>query len=181
VDSEGERSDFTPEQAICTSEIESVELALTRLVRLAESRRASAPSPRPANRLDRTAYTLLARLEECPATRLTELAALMEIDLSTASRQVRSLQERGFVSRIEDPSDQRTARLEVTKAGREVLAATRAFRVERISSRLAHWPESDVKELARLLSKLVSSFTYRVESSDMASPFPQSAVSGLPR
>jgi DNA-binding MarR family transcriptional regulator len=176
-----QRPDLDPEQPICIREIESVEQALTRLVRLAESRRRSLPSESPSNRLDRAAYTLLTRLEECPATRLTELAALMEIDLSTASRQVRSLEERGFVSRIEDPRDQRTAWLEVTEAGREVLGAARALRVERISSRLSSWHERDVEELARLLSKLVESFTDQTEPSPIASPIPRSAVSGVER
>jgi DNA-binding MarR family transcriptional regulator len=105
----------------------------------------------------------------------------MEIDLSTASRQVRSLEERGFVSRIEDPRDQRTAWLEVTEAGREVLGAARALRVERISSRLSSWHERDVEELARLLSKLVESFTDQTEPSPIASPIPRSAVSGVQR
>jgi DNA-binding MarR family transcriptional regulator len=158
-----------------------VEQALTRLVRLAESRRMSTPSQSPSNRLDRAAYTLLTRLEECPATRLTELAALMEIDLSTASRQIRSLEERGFVSRIEDPRDQRTAWLEVTDTGQEVLGAARVLRVERISSRLSTWGEHDVEELARLLSKLVRSFTDQPSSAPVASPIPRPAVGGVRR
>jgi DNA-binding MarR family transcriptional regulator len=178
---EDQRPDLRPEQPICKAEIESVEQALTRLVRLAENRRRSAPSQSPSNRLDRAAYTLLTRLEECPAARLTELASVMEIDLSTASRQVRSLEERGFVSRIEDPRDQRTAWLEVTGAGREVLGAARALRVERISSRLSDWDERDVEELARLLSKLVASFTEQTEPSQVASPIPQSASGGVKR
>ena len=150
---------------------------MTRLVRLAESRRRSAPSQSPSNRLDRAAYTLLTRLEECPAARLTELAAVMEIDLSTASRQVRSLEERGFVSRIEDPRDQRTAWLEVTDGGREALRAARALRVRRISTRLADWDARDLEELARLLAKLVTSLTDQPAPSPIASPGPPSAVS----
>jgi len=181
VHSEDQRPDLEPEQGICTPGIESVEQALTRLVRLAESRRTSGPSQSPPKRLDRAAYTLLTWLEERPATRLTELAALMEIDLSTASRQVRGLEERGFVSRIEDPRDQRTAWLEVTEAGREVLSATRALRIERISSRLSSWHERDVEELARLLSKLVTSFTDQSEPAALASSIPRSAVGGMQR
>jgi DNA-binding MarR family transcriptional regulator len=177
MNSEGQRPYLGPDQVICPSEIESVEQALTRLVRLAESRRTSGPSQSPPNRLDRSAYTLLTRLEECPAARLTELAALMEIDLSTASRQVRGLEERGFVSRVEDPRDQRTAWLEVTDAGREVLRVARALRVERISSRLSSWHQRDIEELARLLSKLVTSFSDQAEPT----PIPRPAVSGMSR
>jgi DNA-binding MarR family transcriptional regulator len=156
-----------------------VEQALTRLLRLAETRRTAGAAPSSPNRLDRAAYTLLTRLDECPTTRLTELAALVEIDLSTASRQVRGLLDRGFVSRVEDPSDQRAARLELTEAGREVLCASRALRVERIASRLANWGQRDLEELARLLTQLVGSFT--AETSPSASPAGRSTASGASR
>jgi DNA-binding MarR family transcriptional regulator len=181
VQPQDQRPDLDPELGIYTRNVELVEQALTRLVRLAENRRTSGPSQGPPNRLDRAAYTLLTRLEECPATRLTELAALIEIDLSTASRQVRGLEERGFVSRIEDPRDQRTAWLEVTEAGREVLRAARTQRVERISSRLSNWDERDVEELARLLPKLVASFTDKPTLSASASSIPRSTLSGMQR
>lgn len=105
----------------------------------------------------------------------------MEIDLSTASRQVRGLEDRGFVARVEDPSDQRAARLELTEAGRAVLTAARALRVERIASRLASWKQRDVEELARLLSKLVASFTDKAGNSSLASPEPRSTMSGVQR
>jgi DNA-binding MarR family transcriptional regulator len=177
VRSNDQEKDLHPERGACASEIESVEQALTRLVRLADARRTSSPAQTPRNRLDRAAYALLTRLEECPATRLTELAALMEIDLSTASRQVRTLQDRGLISRLEDPRDQRTAWLELTEQGREMVLAARALRVERIASRLAKWQPRDVEELARLLSDLVSSFTDQPQLESVASPIPLSAVS----
>lgn len=176
-----QRRQIVAEQLICNSEIESVEQALTRLIRLAETRRTSGAAPSPRDRLDRAAYTLLTRLDECPTSRLTELAARMEIDLSTASRQVRGLEDRGFVARVEDPSDQRAARLELTEAGRAVLTAARALRVERIASRLASWEQRDVEELARLLSKLVASFTDQAGNSPLASPEPRSTLRGVQR
>ncbi|HEY5272953.1 MAG TPA: MarR family winged helix-turn-helix transcriptional regulator [Acidimicrobiales bacterium] len=167
--------DLQPQRVSCASEFESVEQALTRLVRLSDARRTSSPAQTPRNRLDRAAYALLTRLEECPATRLTELAALMEIDLSTASRQVRSLQDRGLISRVEDPHDQRTARLELTEQGREMVVAARVLRVGRIASRLSKWQQRDIEELARLLSDLVSSFTDQPQLEPVASPIPLSA------
>jgi DNA-binding MarR family transcriptional regulator len=170
------RQESGPEQVTCPAEIESVEQALTRLIRLAETRRTADPAQSPRNRLDRAAYTLLTRLEECPTTRLTELAAVMEIDLSTASRQVRGLEDRGFVARVEDPCDQRAARLELTEAGREVLAAARALRVERIASRLAGWEQHEITDLARLLSRLVASFTDPARLSPIASPGPRATL-----
>jgi DNA-binding MarR family transcriptional regulator len=139
--------------------VASVERALSRLLRLAEARRSASTAESTRGRLDRAAYAALARLEEMPATRLTELAAMMSVDLSTASRQVRGLEARGFVVRIDDPDDQRTAWLELTEAGQEALTAERALRVARIASHLANWKERDVAELARLLGQLVTSFS----------------------
>jgi DNA-binding MarR family transcriptional regulator len=177
----GHRQEIDPGQVIAPSSIESVERALTRLVRLAETRRAVDPEQSPENRLDRAAYALLSRLEECPRTRLTELAALLEIDLSTASRQVRGLTDRGLVARVGDPGDQRAAGLELTNAGRAALCATRALRVERITTRLANWEQRDVDELARLLSRLVASFTDKTVDPPISAPAPRHALSGAPR
>jgi DNA-binding MarR family transcriptional regulator len=151
--------DKRSEQEVCGSELAEVDRALTRLLRLTEARRSSPATSSAATRLDRSAYGLLSRLEELPATRLTELAAALEIDLSTASRQIRALEERGFVSRTDDPCDQRTGRLELTELGRTTLCTERAFRVERIAARLSTWQRQEVEDLARLLARLVDNFT----------------------
>jgi len=148
------------------------------LLRLAEARRSSNAVESTRGRLDRAAYAALARLEEMPATRLTELAAMMSVDLSTASRQVRGLEARGFLVRIEDPDDQRTAWLELTETGQEALTAERALRVARIASHLANWQDHDVAELARLLGQLVTSFS---EPSSASGSPPLEFAGGLAR
>lgn len=148
------------------AEIAAVERALTRLVRIAEVRRAPNVKDAASEGLDRTAYTVLARIEEMPDTRLTALASVMEIDLSTASRQVRALEERGYLTRIDDPEDQRAAWLELTDPGRDALAHARALRLQRIAARLLAWERRDVTDLVRLLEKLVTSFTERSPTED---------------
>jgi DNA-binding MarR family transcriptional regulator len=167
--------DIHHDQEFCVAEIASVEHALTRLVRLAEARR----MPAGADRLDRAAYAVLARIEELPATRLTELAAVMDIDLSTASRQVRGLETRGYVTRLGDPDDQRAARLELTVAGRDALSSARTLRLERIASRLSNWEHSDIADLARLLGQLVASFSQPSPNAEVDGASHLASVGGL--
>src|SRR2546423_450837 len=62
---------------------------------------------------------LLARLVTDGARRATDLAAEAFLDLSTVSRQVRSLVERGLVERRPDPEDRRGYLLTATDAGHE--------------------------------------------------------------
>lgn len=61
---------------------------------------------------------LLARLVVGGDRRATDLAADAFLDLSTVSRQVRSLVERGLVARRPDPEDRRGTLLAATEAGR---------------------------------------------------------------
>lgn len=97
---------------------------------------------------------LLARLVDCGEQRATDLAADTLLDLSTVSRQVRSLFERGLISRRPDPEDKRGALLAVTAAGRAEVLRFRAQRDRAIAGALAGWPAADRRELVRLLGRL---------------------------
>ena len=136
----------------------AIERAFTRIIGLNEARKPSDASRMLVHPLDRAAYAVLTRIGECDAIRLTELASTMAIDLSTASRQVRALEERGLVARACDPDDQRTRWLSLTDIGRTALADARSLRIEVLQRRLATWNSSDVTELARLLNQLIESF-----------------------
>jgi DNA-binding MarR family transcriptional regulator len=108
--------------------------------------------------LDLTAYSVLARIEQFGPIRLTDLAAAMEIDISTASRHVHGLEDRGLLLRNDDPDDLRARRLELTEAGGAILRRARTARLAAIRERLAVWSPTDVGELARLLEQLLESF-----------------------
>jgi DNA-binding MarR family transcriptional regulator len=101
---------------------------------------------------------LLAVLVRCGPRRATDLAADAHLDLSTVSRQVRSLVERGLVERTPDPDDRRGALLSVSPSG---LAAFEAFREQRnreLSALLENWTGEDREQLVRLLSRLNDEF-----------------------
>jgi DNA-binding MarR family transcriptional regulator len=103
--------------------------------------------------LDRPAYQALWRIVDEGPLRLTTLAGRLEVDLSVVSRQVRSLQDAGFVSRTPDPDDARAALVSVTDSGREALVRTRKQRTEVLDSVLEQWDDADRASLVRLLGR----------------------------
>jgi DNA-binding MarR family transcriptional regulator len=103
--------------------------------------------------LDRPAYQALWRICDEGPVRPTTLAGLLEVDLSVVSRQVRSLEEAGFVQRQSDPQDARAALVSATDSGRQAFERTRQQRIEVLDEVLAEWPEQDRADFVRLLTR----------------------------
>jgi DNA-binding MarR family transcriptional regulator len=99
------------------------------------------------------AYGLLLQLQQSGGSRLTDLAAFFGIGKPTLSRQVRLLENLGFVERTGDSADRRAVTLRLTAEGAARLAATQEARRERFRRLLGTWPSSDVEELGRLLHR----------------------------
>ncbi len=97
---------------------------------------------------------LLARLVVGGERRATDLAADAFLDLSTVSRQVRSLIERGLVARHPDPEDRRGSLLSATEAGRAAFEQYRRQRDADLARLLTAWPPEDRAQLIRLMSRL---------------------------
>ncbi|MFI7384171.1 MarR family winged helix-turn-helix transcriptional regulator [Streptomyces sp. NPDC049813] len=104
--------------------------------------------------LEPAAYGLLVRLEECGAQRATELAAYIGVGKATMSRQLRALEELGFVAREPDPADGRAWLISLTERGRVDFGQVREARRMRYVRQLAGWDRVEVAELARLLRQL---------------------------
>ena len=98
-------------------------------------------------------YPMLRRIAE-HQPRLTELAELLNVDLSAVSRQVRQLEDRGLVARSADPDDRRAAMLSLTAEGKEALAEFRASQRRRMAELLEGWSRADRAALATLLTRL---------------------------
>jgi DNA-binding MarR family transcriptional regulator len=103
--------------------------------------------------LDRPAYQALWRIVDEGPLRPTALAALLGVDLSVVSRQVRSLEDVGFVSRSTDPADARAALVSATESGLAAFDQTRRQRTEVLDEVLAQWPGEDRSALVRLLTR----------------------------
>jgi DNA-binding MarR family transcriptional regulator len=104
--------------------------------------------------LDMGAVRLLKALHGRPM-RLTELAAVVDLDASTVSRQVRNLEAGGLVERTEDPTDRRATVLALAEKGRTRLRAGAARRRRAIAALVADWPDHDREQLRRLLARLL--------------------------
>jgi DNA-binding MarR family transcriptional regulator len=97
---------------------------------------------------------ILVRLATGGERRATDLAAEALLDLSTVSRQVRSLVQRGLVERRPDPEDRRGALLAITAAGQEAFEEYRRQRDAELTKLLEPWPAEDRGALVRLLARL---------------------------
>lgn len=97
---------------------------------------------------------LLARLVRDGEQRATDLAAETFLDLSTVSRQVRSMVERGLIERRPDPEDRRGTLLHATESGRAVYEKNRRQRDAQLAELLAPWPPEDRYQLIRLMTRL---------------------------
>ena len=96
---------------------------------------------------------LLARLVHQGPRRATDLAADTFLDLSTVSRQIKSLIDRGLVERRPDPDDRRGALLSATDAGVDAYQHYRNQRNEHLARILDAWPPEDRHQLVRLFGR----------------------------
>ncbi|GEJ98729.1 MarR family transcriptional regulator [Streptomyces sp. 1-11] len=117
------------------------------------ARRARASAGRMHPELSLVSYTLLGHLEESGGCRATDLAAHYALDKSTVSRQVGALERAGLIERRTDPEDHRVQVLDLTEAGRAILAQVTRSRRAAFRERLAEWPEEDLVRFARYLER----------------------------
>ena len=106
------------------------------------------------DRVDTGAIRLLWHLAEAGSCRVSDLAELAGLDLSTVSRHVRDLGDAGYLRRTPDPHDRRAVVLELLPLGTDVLAEARANRAAALTPVLAGWSPEDRADLTRLLGEL---------------------------
>ena len=101
-------------------------------------------------------YTLLYVLGENPDLRAVDLAEIVAIDKSTASRQLAGLERRGLLRREPDPDRPRSRRLTLTDRAREILAAADAQWRARVAARTRAWDAEDLHTFALLIDRYMS-------------------------
>jgi DNA-binding MarR family transcriptional regulator len=109
----------------------------------------------PGEELDFGTILLMKALLREPL-RLTALAAAVELDASTVSRQVRHLEGRGLLERTGDPDDGRASRIALSPEGRQRLEAGAARRRAFVTRLLDDWAPEDREHLRTLLNRLLS-------------------------
>ena len=110
-------------------------------------------------RLEMPATAVLTCLDERGSQRLSTVAELLHLDLSSVSRQVSALEREGWVARERDPADSRAVLLDVTGAGRDVLSRVRQARVDHLAARLPGWSPDELSAFARSLARFRTDLT----------------------
>ena len=99
-------------------------------------------------------YQILAMLRDGIAVNPKDICAQFRHNSGALTRVIDQLAERGLLERARRDRDRRKVELELTPAGREVLATLIPLVVERLNVALADFSGAEVQEFKRLLLKM---------------------------
>jgi DNA-binding MarR family transcriptional regulator len=105
-------------------------------------------------RLSRTSTSVLALLRDRGPQRITALAVTERVAQPSMTALVARLERDGYVTRSADPADGRAALIELTDAGRDVLARLRSERAALLDEQLAGLGDDDRARLEAALPAL---------------------------
>lgn len=129
--------------------LETIELELAVLYR----RITSITSHKKIGNLDRSAYLLLHQISAHGTAGVKALADEFHLDISTVSRQVAALEQKGYVDRIPDPTDGRAYTLRITELGTREYNDSRHARLIRVTEVLENWSDEECRAFGQLLRK----------------------------
>ena len=86
--------------------------------------------------------------------RLSDLAAIRGVDVSSMSRKIARLVEQGWIDRTADPADGRASVLSLSPAGRKLVIAENARMGATLAATLTEWSQEELDNLSNMLSKL---------------------------
>ena len=141
------------ERDTAAATIDIVETQLALLVRALEAVRLRRPDA-PSQALDRAVYLLLRTLEVSGASTVNALADALDLDPSTAARQVAAMKRKGLVSTQPDPRDGRAVLVTPTTHGLQQMRRMQQARRDRLAELLDEWPPEEQVALGRVLRRL---------------------------
>lgn len=86
---------------------------------------------------------------------ISDVAAMLRVEVSTASRMVDQAAEHELVERGVDPNDRRRATVSLSEAGRRLDGQLQAAREAILGELTEDWDDDDLARLAALLDRLV--------------------------
>ncbi|WP_257064800.1 MarR family winged helix-turn-helix transcriptional regulator [Priestia megaterium] len=109
--------------------------------------------------MDRAEYLLLSELDQQHSPLgINALAEKLKLSLSTASRQVATLETKKFIRRFPSPENGRISLIEMTKAGEQILQRVQKKRKKAYAEVLENWSEEEIDMLQKNLSRLNEDF-----------------------
>ena len=102
-------------------------------------------------------YGTLSRLGTSGRVTVSELAGLLNLELSTVSRRVRVLEERNLVERAPG-TDRRMSYLQLTAEGQQMFSALEKGWRLMLSEVVADWEPADVAHFAKLFTRFAADF-----------------------
>lgn len=101
-----------------------------------------------------SALTLLQVVPVDQAIRPSEIAARQHVHQSLVTRQVREMEEAGYLQVTANPADGRSCLVSLTPAGIDELRRLTELGLDRFASFVQHWTVAEVRTLTALLTKL---------------------------
>jgi DNA-binding MarR family transcriptional regulator len=95
--------------------------------------------------------------------RPSEIADIQQVHPSLVTRQVRDLEDAGYVKVSADPADRRSCLVTLLPAGTEELGRLEQFGLQRFEQFVRDWDAEDVRKFTELLEKLQMSMTNLAE------------------
>lgn len=108
--------------------------------------------------LDRAEYVLLSELDQHSPLGINALAENLKLSLSTASRQVATLETKKFIRRFPSPENGRISLIEMTEAGEQILQRVQEKRKKAYAEVLENWSAEEIDMLQKNLSRLNQDF-----------------------
>ena len=103
--------------------------------------------------MEGSSYGTLSRLGLVEQCTMTELAALLGLEISTVSRRVKALEDRGLVERETSPTDRRATLLRLTPEGRALFERLSASWREMLAEVLDGWDPFSIEVFAELFAR----------------------------
>jgi DNA-binding MarR family transcriptional regulator len=107
-------------------------------------------------------HALEAIADKGPVT-MNELAGLLYLDKSTASRVVDALERKAYIERRENPGDKRALQLMATPSGRRLMRRIRADILEQEMKLVADFEPAVRRSMAQLIRQLAQAASERVD------------------
>ena len=161
--------------------IAQIDSGLTAIGKLARSHKTIALRQRTSGvDLPETTIAALAVIHRHGPMRTGEVGALMELDASRASKEVRRLVDEGLVKQQTDPVERRASILTSTAKGKRVFERYRRAADELVAGAFREWPTADVVAAAAAVRRMTDTFTSFVVNDGRATSPPRGRRGRVP-